>query len=84
MNFYSLVGINFSNIANNDKLIVDKVNEYSLGGWELYQFTTGSSTSNVMEIPARVFLSRAPFLEKQSNNRSGIVFGITKFIFHLL
>jgi hypothetical protein len=45
MNFYSLVGINFSNIANNDKLIVDKVNEYSTNGWELYQVTTGSSTS---------------------------------------
>ena len=45
LNFYSLVGINFGNIANNDKLIVDKINEYSSGGWELYQVTTGSSTS---------------------------------------
>ncbi|MFN9519624.1 MAG: hypothetical protein ACK574_07810 [Bacteroidota bacterium] len=45
MNFYSLVGINFSNISNNDKLIVDKVNEYCSDGWELYQVTTGSSTS---------------------------------------
>ncbi|MFN4083140.1 MAG: hypothetical protein ACK4K9_05855 [Bacteroidia bacterium] len=45
MNFYSLVGINFGNIANNDKLIVDKINEYSTDGWELYAVTTGSSTS---------------------------------------
>jgi hypothetical protein len=45
LNFYSMVGINFGNIANNDKLIVDKVNEYSMGGWELYQVTTGSSTN---------------------------------------
>jgi hypothetical protein len=45
MNFYSLVGINFGNISNNDKLIVDKINEYSSDGWELYQVTTGSSTS---------------------------------------
>lgn len=45
MNFYSLVGINFGNIANNDKLIVDKLNEYSSDGWELYEVTTGSSTS---------------------------------------
>ena len=45
MNFYSLVGINFGNISNNDKLIVDKVNEYCSDGWELYQVTTGSSTS---------------------------------------
>jgi len=45
MNFYSLVGINFSNISNNDKLIVDKINEYCTDGWELYSVTTGSSTS---------------------------------------
>lgn len=45
MNFYSMVGINFSNISNNDKLIVDKINEYSTDGWELYAVTTGSSTS---------------------------------------
>lgn len=45
MNFYSMVGINFGNIANNDKLIVDKINEYSTGGWELCEVTTGSSTS---------------------------------------
>lgn len=45
LNFYSMVGINFGNIANNDKLIVDKINEYSSSGWELYEVTTGSSTS---------------------------------------
>jgi len=41
MNFFSLVGINFSNVSNNDKLIVDKINEFSEEGWELYQVTTG-------------------------------------------
>jgi hypothetical protein len=45
LNFYSMVGINFGNISTNDKLIVDKINEYSIGGWELYQVTTGSSTN---------------------------------------
>jgi hypothetical protein len=40
-----MVGINFGNISTNDKLIVDKINEYSIGGWELYQVTTGSSTN---------------------------------------
>lgn len=45
MNFYSLVGINFGNITNNDKLIVDKINEFSTDGWELYEVTAGSSTS---------------------------------------
>ena len=41
MNFFSLVGINFSNVSNNDKLIVDKINDFSEQGWELYQVTTG-------------------------------------------
>jgi|694.fasta_scaffold02645_21 hypothetical protein len=45
LNFYSMVGINFSNVSNNDKLIVDKINEYSTDNWELYQVTTGSSTN---------------------------------------
>ncbi|OYU97778.1 MAG: hypothetical protein CFE21_01185 [Bacteroidetes bacterium B1(2017)] len=45
LNFYSLVGINFGNISNNDKIIVDKINEYATSGWDLYQVTTGSSTN---------------------------------------
>lgn len=47
-NFYSMVGINFGNIANNDRSIVDRINEYSNQGWELVQVSTGSQeqTSN--------------------------------------
>ncbi len=47
-NFYSMVGINFGNIANNDRAIVDRINEYSNQGWELVQVSTGSQeqTSN--------------------------------------
>jgi hypothetical protein len=45
MNFYSLVGINFGNITNNDKLIVDKINDFVAEGWELTEVTAGSSTS---------------------------------------
>lgn len=42
-NFYSLVGINFENIANNDRVIVDRLNDYSSQGWELMQVVTGSN-----------------------------------------
>ena len=42
-NFYSMVGINFENIANNDQVIVDRLNEYSAQGWELVQVTSGSN-----------------------------------------
>lgn len=40
-NFFSMVGINFSNVRNNDKVITDKINEYSKLGWELYSVNTG-------------------------------------------
>jgi hypothetical protein len=42
-NFYSFVGINFSNIANNDDVIVSRLNEIASEGWELYQTNTGVS-----------------------------------------
>ena len=41
-NFYSLVGLNFKNIANNDQSIVERINEYSNDGWELVNVSTGS------------------------------------------
>lgn len=41
-NFYSMVGLNFKNIAKNDNAIVDRINEYSNEGWELTSVVTGS------------------------------------------
>jgi hypothetical protein len=41
-NFYSMVGLNFGNIANNDRAIVDRINQYSNEGWELFQVTAAS------------------------------------------
>jgi len=41
LNFYSMVGINFKNIANNDRLIVETINNYITEGWELHTVTTG-------------------------------------------
>lgn len=45
LNFYSMVGINFGNIANNDKAIVDKINEWTTNGWELTEVTAGAQTN---------------------------------------
>lgn len=42
-NFYSLVGINFENISNNDRVIVARLNEMAQDGWELFQVTSGSN-----------------------------------------
>jgi hypothetical protein len=44
-NFYSLVGINFKNIQNNDKVIVDRLNELAQEGWELVAVTSGVESS---------------------------------------
>lgn len=41
-NFYSMVGLNFKNIGNNDQTIVSRINEYSSQGWELMSVVTGS------------------------------------------
>lgn len=41
LNFYSMVGINFKNIANNDRLIVDNINQWTSEGWELHTVSTG-------------------------------------------
>lgn len=45
LNFYSMVGINFGNIANNDRSIVDKINEWTSAGWELTEVTSGAQTN---------------------------------------
>lgn len=42
-NFYSFVGINFENITNNDRVIVERLNEFSEQGWELFSVITGSN-----------------------------------------
>jgi hypothetical protein len=40
-NFFSAVGINFGNIANNDRVIAARVQEYANEGWELINITSG-------------------------------------------
>ena len=46
LNFYSMVGINFKNIANNDRIIVETINKYVSEGWELHTVTTGVQSPN--------------------------------------
>lgn len=40
-NFFSLVGINFGNIRNNDAMITTKINQMSQDGWDLHDITSG-------------------------------------------
>lgn len=41
LNFYSLAGINFGNIAANDAVIAAKMNEMAKEGWQLLHITSG-------------------------------------------
>ncbi len=40
-NLFSLIGINFKNIQNNDQIITSKINEYAKDGWMLDQVVNG-------------------------------------------
>jgi hypothetical protein len=41
LNFFSLAGINFGNIAANDAVIAAKMNEMTKDGWQLVHITSG-------------------------------------------
>lgn len=45
LNFYSVVGINFQNIASNDALMTSKINSLVAEGWEL-AFVTSAAESD--------------------------------------
>lgn len=43
-NFYSMVGINFGNIGNNNIAITNKINDLVAKGWEFDQIVTGTQS----------------------------------------
>lgn len=65
LNFYSLAGINFQNIASNDAVITDKINKLSAEGWEL-AFMSSGVESNAGELDGEgIFITR--FVFKRNN-----------------
>lgn len=40
-NFFSMGGINFQNVRDNDKMITDKISQMINDGWQLVQITPG-------------------------------------------
>ena len=48
-NFFSLTGINFKNIKENDRKIARKISEMYDEGWELYNVTSGVYSSGVTD-----------------------------------
>jgi hypothetical protein len=61
MNFYSMTGINFKNIANNDRLIVDQINQFTADGWELHTVTTGVNSPGEGKGGTGIFITRYLF-----------------------
>ena len=59
-NFFSMVGINFGNVKENDNQISKKLNEMSAEGWALYNTTSGvySADKSTGIFITRYFFSR--------------------------
>lgn len=61
LNFYSMVGINFKNIASNDRMIVETINEYVGQGWELHMVNTGVNSAAEGKGGTGIFITRYLF-----------------------
>ena len=58
LNFYSLTGINFQNIASNDALISDKINQLVSAGWELTFVVSGVESDSGKDDGTGIFITR--------------------------
>lgn len=60
-NFFSLVGINFGNIKENDRVLTESIQKMSDEGWELHTTTSGVySSENTTGIFVTRYLFRRP------------------------
>jgi len=61
LNFYSLTGINFQNIASNDAMIEAKMNELSKDGWKLLHIASGVESNAGAQDGEGIFITRLVF-----------------------
>ncbi|HEX5003337.1 MAG TPA: hypothetical protein VFW78_12650 [Bacteroidia bacterium] len=61
LNFYSLAGINFGNIAANDAVIAAKMNEMIKLGWKVAYITSGVESDAGKDDPEGLFITRIFF-----------------------
>lgn len=64
LNFYSMVGINFGNIASNDAVIAAKINGLVQEGWSLAFVTSGVESDSGKEDGKGIFITRLFFVKK--------------------
>ncbi|MDE5416391.1 hypothetical protein L3049_00125 [Labilibaculum sp. DW002] len=61
LNFYSIAGINFQNIASNDALISSKINTLVADGWELAFVTSAVESDSGKGDGKGIFITRYIF-----------------------
>ena len=61
VNFYSMVGINFGNIASNDAVITAKINQLVKQGWQVAFVTSGVEAHAGKDDKAGLFITRIFF-----------------------
>jgi hypothetical protein len=64
LNFFSMVGINFQNIASNDAIIASKLNEMDSQGYELAFVTSGAESDAGKDDGSGIFITRLYFRKK--------------------
>lgn len=61
LNFYSLVGINFQNVASNDATLTSMLNAYTKDGWELAFVSSGVESDSGGDDGKGIFITRFVF-----------------------
>ena len=61
LNFFSLTGINFQNVASNDAMVSSKLNEMSAAGWTLAFVTAGVESNAGTQDGEGIFITRYIF-----------------------
>jgi hypothetical protein len=61
LNFYSMVGINFQNIASNDAIITSKINAMVAEGWDLAFVISGVESDAGKDDGKGLFITRYVF-----------------------
>jgi hypothetical protein len=64
LNFFSMVGINFQNIASNDAVVVSKLNEMATQGYELIHIASGVESDAGKDDGQGLFITRFYFKKK--------------------
>jgi hypothetical protein len=64
LNFFSLAGINFGNIASNDVIIASKMNEMAKAGWKLLHIASGVESDAGKDDGNGIFITRMYFVKE--------------------